>query len=227
MIVYKATCSITNKCYIGQTIYDLNSRIAGHISDMIHKNSCHFHHALNKHGLMNFAWSILQECSSIEDLNEYEEWWIDVHDSFKNGYNMTTGGGNCQLSKEHKEKISKALKGIPGTWLGRQLSKEHKENIGKAVSGKNNGNYNRQFSEEHKRKISKSKLGKKLTVEHKEKIGAAVRCRVITSETKNKMSISAKIRKQNIFVCPHCNKAGKGNVMFYHHFDNCKMKATE
>jgi hypothetical protein len=29
---------------------------------------------------------------------------------------------------------------------------------------------------------------------------------------------------QTLRICPHCDKSGKGEVMFRWHFDNCKQK---
>ena len=31
-------------------------------------------------------------------------------------------------------------------------------------------------------------------------------------------------QSQIIRECPHCGKVGKGNAMFQHHFDKCKLK---
>jgi hypothetical protein len=37
-------------------------------------------------------------------------------------------------------------------------------------------------------------------------------------------SIGGTKQSQRVHTCPNCNKQGKGNVMFHHHFDKCKNK---
>ena len=36
------------------------------------------------------------------------------------------------------------------------------------------------------------------------------------------MSRSVTMKNKPSFTCPHCDKVGKGNVMYRYHFDNCK-----
>lgn len=52
-------------------------------------------------------------------------------------------------------------------------------------------------------------IKKKLSNEHKEKI---------------KESLKKSIKE---YICPHCNKIGKGNRMLHFHFDNCKYKSNK
>ena len=62
-----------------------------------------------------------------------------------------------KLSKEHKEKISKAFR-------GRKLTEKHRRKISEALKGK-------KHTEEHRRKNSEAQKGKKLSEETKKKIG--------------------------------------------------------
>lgn len=40
----------------------------------------------------------------------------------------------------------------------------------------------------------------------------------------NKLLSEGRHPSQKEYICPHCNKIGKGNAMKQHHFDNCKYK---
>ena len=43
---------------------------------------------------------------------------------------------------------------------------------------------------------------------------------------KIKKAIGGVNQSQNVHTCPHCNKIGKSNAMFLHHFHNCKLKPS-
>lgn len=104
-IIYRAYCIINGKNYIGQTRQDFLIRKRSHINESFNENvpqyNYHFHKAIRKHGIYNFEWSILETitASTLETLSEYlnflEIKYIKLYDSFYNGYNSTTGGGQC------------------------------------------------------------------------------------------------------------------------------------
>jgi hypothetical protein len=76
----------------------------------------------------------------------------------------------------------------------------------------------RMHTDETKEKIRQINLGKKHTAETIHKL----KNRVVTTETKQKMSL---IRKNHPIVkCPHCDVSGKGGNMTRYHFNNCKNK---
>lgn len=126
MIIYKATNKINGKIYIGQTRKTLKQRIKSHLWDADNKSGFHFHNAIRKYGIDNFTWETIFKCSSIEELEEKEKYFILKFDSYKSGYNMTTGGEGCDerickettkeklrnviITDERKKKISEAIK---------------------------------------------------------------------------------------------------------------------
>jgi hypothetical protein len=66
-------------------------------------------------------------------------------------------------------------------------------------------------------KISKTHTGRRLTDECKRKLSESTK-----GVPKKKRTVSNK--KPNLVECPHCGRIGGSNVMFQHHFDNCKFK---
>ena len=54
-------------------------------------DNCAIHKALQKYGIENFDFSILELCSENE-LDDKEIYWINYYNSYKDGYNETSGG---------------------------------------------------------------------------------------------------------------------------------------
>lgn len=95
--IYKIQNKINGKSYIGQTRKHYEQRWYEHIktafsnapSSQESRYSIHF--ALRKYGIENFDFSIVEEVDD-ELLDDREQYWIRVEDSFYNGYNETLGG---------------------------------------------------------------------------------------------------------------------------------------
>lgn len=153
-IIYKATNTITGKCYIGQTIEGLEKRKYRHLINSFNINdghyNCHFHRAIRKYGKNAWEWKVVLECPQ-EDLNIQEIITIEAIDSFYNGYNMTIGGEAPMRGKHHTEetklKLSEATKGRVAWNKGKHLTEEHKNKLKKIKS------------EETKQKMSIAKIG--------------------------------------------------------------------
>lgn len=137
---------INKKMYIGSAI-NLHRRLISHRS-MLNGNrhiNVHFQAAWNKYGEANFIFGIVEFVDDKSILLEREQYWIDKSQCYKLGYNRSpTAGSNFgkifgSPSKEHRIKISKALKGKQKPeWfsirqterqLGIKLSNEHRLNI--------------------------------------------------------------------------------------------------
>lgn len=106
--IYKITNKINNKCYIGQS-KDIIKRWKTEYK--WHKLNRHLQSAFNKYGLENFDFEILEECSP-NLLNEREQFWITIYNSFDRnfGYNKTLGGAGTlgrtfAMTEETKNKI--------------------------------------------------------------------------------------------------------------------------
>lgn len=59
--------------------------------------------AINKYGIENFTFEIIEECSE-EQLNNRERYWIAYYDTYHNGYNRTVGGEGLS-GEEHPRAI--------------------------------------------------------------------------------------------------------------------------
>ena len=143
--VYKITCKVNNKIYIGQTIESLTQRFNRHMGYQKDEHDTKFYRAIRKYGKDNFDYVVLEDNIERSMLNDREIYWIKYYDTFKNGYNMTEGGHQpspLSYTEERNKKISMALKGKP-------LSKETIEKLSKVRRG-------RKLTEEWKQNISKN-----------------------------------------------------------------------
>ena len=119
-IIYKFTCKITGKSYIGQTTtLRFKERIRRHEIDKI---NTHFYRARDLHGWDSFELSIIENNISLDVpnlLNEREIYWIDYYDTFNNGYNSTRGGdGGNTYEKKTEEEMKIIRKKLSESSLG-------------------------------------------------------------------------------------------------------------
>lgn len=89
--IYLITNNVNNKKYVGQTIGSIQERWNQHLRATREKGSRHLYDAIKKYGYQSFSIQKIEEVPN-EQLNERECFWISYYDSFKNGYNMTSGG---------------------------------------------------------------------------------------------------------------------------------------
>jgi len=154
-IIYKTTCLINNKVYIGQSKYNKKSYLGS--GKLILKS-------INKYGKDNFIKEVLIEGDlSKEELDLLEIKYIYEYNSTDDsiGYNIENGGnGNSYLqnikisesnegrfvSEETKSKMSKAK-------LGKKASDETKSNLSKSKIG-NKNRKGKSHSDEYRNKIS-------------------------------------------------------------------------
>jgi hypothetical protein len=93
-LVYKHTCIISKKSYIGYTSKTMEERFSGHLCEMKYGSTYAFHNALRKYGKENFKSEILYVCYSKKDASYAEIELINAYDTKNNGYNETYGGEN-------------------------------------------------------------------------------------------------------------------------------------
>ena len=105
--IYRIVCFPTGKVYVGQT-NNSRRRKKDHFRYLKRgqHHSSYMQAAYNKYGRRAFWFEVLETDLSIEQANQREIYWIEVFDSFYNGFNATSGGDN-------REFVSK-----PCTWNG-------------------------------------------------------------------------------------------------------------
>lgn len=109
MWIYKITCNVTNKVYIGQSINPILERFHRHINDAMNNIlDTHFARAIRKYGPEHFSIEEIESGINDEELLTLREhYWIVFYDSVKTGYNETDAlykcGGNTYLSKTPEE----------------------------------------------------------------------------------------------------------------------------
>jgi group I intron endonuclease len=109
--IYKITNKLNKKCYIGQTINDVEKRWKYHRMSIGTQTGCPgIRRAFEKYGLENFKFEVLIICFD-ENMSNYEKEYIKKFDSYNNGYNMTHGGeeggffAGCKHTPENVQKI--------------------------------------------------------------------------------------------------------------------------
>ena len=172
MIIYKTTNLLNGKIYIGQ---DTNNDPKYMGSGKIIRD------AIKKYGRDKFSKEILEECETIEHLNEREIYWISLFNSTDNkiGYNILSGGLGSRGFKQSPEVIAK-------------IKKNNNSDVFKKIMA----------SPEVSSKISegqlKSERKKELhaSAEYREKMSKSLKGRIITDEQRKKISDSLKGRKK-------------------------------
>ena len=159
LILYDGTCNyynciymyvntINNKKYIGKAI-DFKNRLNEHIR----RNELVIDKALNKYGINNFKFYIIEYNLTVEELNSKETYYIEYYKTnikYKEGYNVAQGGdgGNTQ------EGWSEARK------------EEFKNKMSEVTKGSKNGMYGKHPTEEQRRRMSEAHKGKQMGSEH-------------------------------------------------------------
>lgn len=98
--IYKITNDINDKVYIGKTEKPIENRFKEHCREVRkpQRNKRPLYDAMNKYGVEHFHIELIEETDEPE---EREVYWIDLYNSYHNGYNATRGGdGKCYIDKK-------------------------------------------------------------------------------------------------------------------------------
>ena len=178
MTIYKITNLVNGKIYIGQTTLPVDVRWRAHCAKSSCKSGIQISYAIQKYGKDQFDFSVIEACSSVEELNIREVFWIkELNTLSPAGYNLCEGGNNGKKHEDTKLRISVANK-------GKLFSEEHKRALSEArkklpmeIKTKNIKNAH---TSEVRQKISKARTGVKQSAEH---VQASVLGRLRTSNT--------------------------------------------
>lgn len=121
-IIYRITCMVDKKCYIGQTYQPIKLRWQTHITG---RGSRALYNAIQKHGLEMFKFEVLHEgITCREVLNRLEIALIEAHNACTDGYNEDRGGQDefrYSEAWEHSDEICRLYR--DGLQPIRQLAK--------------------------------------------------------------------------------------------------------
>ena len=173
MIVYSMLNQHNGKRYIGYTTQGLKSRRTRHLQQL--KNGQHKNQHLQKmwnRGDRYLLWSILEVCSTIEEVTSAEMKWIAHHNTTNPsvGYNLTGGGDGAGIMLQAtRDKISSSMMGhrtTPDTRAklsvahkGKSLTPSHRNKLSRVHKGQVPWNKGKSLTPEHRARIGESKKG--------------------------------------------------------------------
>ena len=216
MIKYQGIYKIKNlsngKVYIGQSI-DIKNRFYHHRRNVTKNKKHPLYNAINKYGIVNFEFNVIEHVYDSNKLDEREQYWLDYYNSYNKGfgYNLLLKAESWRGYKHTEEtirKIAESHKGKPSPMKG----KKHREESNKKNSESQKGKKRKPHTEESRKKMALSKkgntywLGKKHTNESKLKIAESQKNKVISEETRLKISESNKGKKRKPFTEDTRNK---------------------
>jgi group I intron endonuclease len=170
--IYRIFNKVNGKSYVGSAI-DSADRWYEHKRILKH-NSHHsprLQHAVNKYGLENFEFILIEKIKDISKLLEREQYWINYFDAAnpEKGYNINKTAGSrlgMHHTEETKERISIKKLGMTPPNKGKPMSSEQKEKLSKAHLGKLSPMKGKHFNYEIRKNMSLAHLGKNLGKEH-------------------------------------------------------------
>ena len=124
----------TGKKYVGKTILDPQKRWKQHkqigrcLHNLDESNSAHsmvISRALNKHGVDNFTFYVIETCDD-NVVNEKEKYWIEKFNTYYDGYNSTLGGEGVKKDIElayHPNTKPVSCYTLEGEWIKDYKSK--------------------------------------------------------------------------------------------------------
>lgn len=100
MFIYLITNNINNKKYVGLTIRNPKTRWYEHIKRSKCKNLRvgSLHYDISIFGKESFSFEIIKECSTFLEMCNEEKRYIIEMNSFKDGYNLNSGGKTYEVS---------------------------------------------------------------------------------------------------------------------------------
>lgn len=137
-VIYRVSCSVNGKLYVGQTRQRFGIRLAEHrncalgTAEQSYSKRTAIARAMRKYGFDAFDFEIIEICEP-DRLDEREAYWIaELGSLAPAGYNLQAGGKNAPRSAEVGQRISAANKGRVKTpeWRA-ALSRSH---MGKVIS---------------------------------------------------------------------------------------------
>lgn len=110
IVVYKITCVVTGRVYIGSTI-NYNKRRNLHLSSL-RRGTSHcikLQRAFNKYGEKCFIFEVIECVLGLEDLHLRESFWINEFDSIRAGLNIAKDTKIPMLGRKHSDETKQLM----------------------------------------------------------------------------------------------------------------------
>lgn len=188
--IYLITNLKTGKYYVGQTSLGIKTRLKAHIACANRNTGCRrLTNSIKNHGDKNFVIEELTCAQTNEDADNLERLWIAALGSTnpKMGYNLSFGGKSIRGIKwcpESRAKLSRACIGNKHG-EGKRCSDEKKAKISAALMGHKQLPNSGSFTKGHN-------AGGTISKEHKEVLRKRMVGRVVSQETRRRISESLK-----------------------------------
>jgi group I intron endonuclease len=177
-IIYKATCSVNGKSYVGVTYRPLIERIHEHVKSSRGNPKYLLHRSIKKYGTDKFKFDVIDTYSSLEERDKKEILFVkQLKTYFKcGGYNMTLGGDGSRGHVKSQEAIDKIKvarskqifsKETKKLWSKNRTGRKHSEETKKKMSKSMTESGCHRKTEEHKHKLRIANLGKRRSEESK------------------------------------------------------------
>jgi group I intron endonuclease len=176
MIIYHIFNRVNGKSYVGQTSLLLENRVRRHF-----RNHTYLGNTLRKYGLDNFTFSVLEVCTSKDQMDEREQFWIkEINCRHPLGYNFAAGGGGSLgyvFTEKQRERLSLSHIGIP----------QSKESIKKRILA----NTGKKRSEDFRERMRLLHIGRRPSEETRKKMSLAKlgKPRVVSENTRRELSL--------------------------------------
>lgn len=176
--IYKITCKVNKKQYIGQTTqnpyyYFKQTYVYGRGKDRVK-----IANAIKKYGIDNFRFDVIDSATDKVTLDELEDYYISFWNTIEVGFNCKGGGSNGKHSQETCNKISLSL-------TGNRHSDESKSKMSVAQKGK-------LVTQETKKKLYQCNIGKKHSELTKSKMSVARKGKTIGMSNPNAKEVTIK-----------------------------------
>lgn len=178
-IVYLILNKVNGVKYVGQTIQPLRVRFKEHARK---KDNTLISNAIRKYGKENFYCGVIKTCTSKEELDKWEKYYIAVLKTKKTyGYNLTDGGegfigyiptpetlAKIRETKKSSPRVAEHIAKLAEANRGKHPKPETRAKMSAVRKGK-------PHSPEWCANIAASRRGKTLSAEHRAKIAATSR----------------------------------------------------
>ena len=200
MVIYTLTNTVNGKQYVGKTMVTAMKRFQQHKADARKGSETAIHRAIRKYTPEAFLVETVDEAADKATLNQKEREWVAKLGTFKSGYNMTPGGEGQghKHSEETKQKIR-----------DRRIA-YFQENPEARKQAAEYGRLAKMTDEEKDRRricMMGNQYSKGMTYHHtdeaKAAIGSAHKGKIVSEETRQKIS---KARKLEVVIR---NEAGQ------------------